>query len=235
MCLYLRIFGFGMLIYLVPLFGLHFLGARFIGKQKVFFGIVSLSSLLFISISSLISHDVAAQIDLANKGVFFYSMLRIVIIVYMLIQGFKQYNAVVNYEKKLFIKAIITTVLIICPIMFIGSLIKFFHFDSIKLSIFQLSVFYLVWNIVSLSFTAWYFYRRVDKVNIDHIIEIITQQYNITHREKEIISLISEGLSNKAIADTLVISLATVKTHIRNIFQKLNIKNRYELLSRLKK
>lgn len=50
----------------------------------------------------------------------------------------------------------------------------------------------------------------------------------LTSREIEIIKLISQGRSNKKIADTLFLSELTVKTHLKNIFKKLNVSNRTE-------
>lgn len=52
----------------------------------------------------------------------------------------------------------------------------------------------------------------------------------LTNREKEILQLICQGKNNKEIARELYISLNTVKTHIRHIYDKLNVKNRLDLL-----
>jgi DNA-binding CsgD family transcriptional regulator len=51
----------------------------------------------------------------------------------------------------------------------------------------------------------------------------------ITPREQEIIGLIQAGKTNQEIADTLYISLATVKDHNHNIFRKCGTRNRLEL------
>jgi len=51
----------------------------------------------------------------------------------------------------------------------------------------------------------------------------------LTKKEKEVLPLISQNKSNKEIADELYISTSTVKTHINNIFKKLNISSRSEL------
>jgi DNA-binding NarL/FixJ family response regulator len=48
---------------------------------------------------------------------------------------------------------------------------------------------------------------------------------SLSEREIEIIKLISDGLTNKEIADKLYLSTHTVNTHRKNIMQKLNIKN----------
>jgi NarL family two-component system response regulator LiaR len=48
----------------------------------------------------------------------------------------------------------------------------------------------------------------------------------LTPREQEILPLLTRGLSNQAIADQLFISRATVKTHVSNILQKLDVPDR---------
>jgi DNA-binding NarL/FixJ family response regulator len=52
----------------------------------------------------------------------------------------------------------------------------------------------------------------------------------ITQREREVLNLITEELSNQEIADRLFISLRTVETHRYNLLQKLNAKNTAGLL-----
>ncbi len=54
----------------------------------------------------------------------------------------------------------------------------------------------------------------------------------LTEREREVIQLISLGLSNKDIADRLCISSITVRHHLTNIFDKLGVSNRQKLLIR---
>jgi NarL family two-component system response regulator LiaR len=51
----------------------------------------------------------------------------------------------------------------------------------------------------------------------------------LTPREQEILPLLTRGLSNQEIADQLVISRATVKTHVSNILQKLEVPDRTRL------
>jgi two-component system response regulator NreC len=52
----------------------------------------------------------------------------------------------------------------------------------------------------------------------------------LTEREREVLSLIAQGLSNQEIADQLVISAKTVNRHRENIMAKLNLHSRVELV-----
>ena len=49
---------------------------------------------------------------------------------------------------------------------------------------------------------------------------------DLTEREIDVLSLISKGYSNQSISNELCISLNTVKTHIKNIFPKLEVEDR---------
>jgi DNA-binding NarL/FixJ family response regulator len=50
----------------------------------------------------------------------------------------------------------------------------------------------------------------------------------LTQRESEILALLSEGLSNKEIADRVKISYDTVRAHLRHIYEKLHVRGRTE-------
>ena len=52
------------------------------------------------------------------------------------------------------------------------------------------------------------------------------EEDNLSPREDEVLQLVSQGATNKEIADSLFISENTVKTHLRNIMDKLHLANR---------
>lgn len=54
----------------------------------------------------------------------------------------------------------------------------------------------------------------------------------LTKREVELLRLVANGLSNRAIAQSLSVSENTVKYHVRNILQKLGVQNRTEAVAR---
>lgn len=60
------------------------------------------------------------------------------------------------------------------------------------------------------------------------------EQFGLTKKESDILDLLVKGYNNKEICDKMVISSNTVKKHILNIYRKLNIKNRVQLLCMVK-
>jgi len=58
-------------------------------------------------------------------------------------------------------------------------------------------------------------------------------QYKVTERETEVIECICNGMTNKEIAKTLNISVNTVNNHVANIFEKMNINSRVDLLRKM--
>lgn len=67
-------------------------------------------------------------------------------------------------------------------------------------------------------------------ISLQERIDSICGRYKLTPREHEFIELIYKGKSNREIADMLFVSESTVKTHIYNIFRKMNVKNRVEVI-----
>ncbi|HWR55067.1 MAG: response regulator transcription factor [Bacillota bacterium] len=58
-----------------------------------------------------------------------------------------------------------------------------------------------------------------------------TVENRLSEREKEVLQLISQGLSNQEIREKLYISESTVKNHLRNILAKLHLQNRMQLIA----
>lgn len=57
------------------------------------------------------------------------------------------------------------------------------------------------------------------------------EQESLTQREKEILSLVAQGLSNREIADELCVSRYTVESHIKHIYRKLSVSKRTKAVS----
>jgi DNA-binding CsgD family transcriptional regulator len=59
------------------------------------------------------------------------------------------------------------------------------------------------------------------------------KEFELSDREIEVLLLISQGYKNAEIAEKIFVSLNTVKSHIKNIYVKLDVKNRVEALKRV--
>lgn len=58
---------------------------------------------------------------------------------------------------------------------------------------------------------------------------VLNKDVRMTNREREVIDLITEGLSNKEIAGRLSIATYTIKSHVHNIMEKLNLHSRLQI------
>jgi ligand-binding sensor domain-containing protein/DNA-binding CsgD family transcriptional regulator len=85
---------------------------------------------------------------------------------------------------------------------------------------------------------SWY-RVRISRLTLRYKTEaelgLIFCKYNLSNREQEIARLVLKGKTNKEIEDQLYISISTVKNHVYNIYQKLGVKNRLELINFLQK
>lgn len=92
-------------------------------------------------------------------------------------------------------------------------------------------VFYM--NLIS-SHLNRLFYRFMVQKDSGHDIsgrmDLLQEQFLLTAREKEILSLLLDGISEAEIAGKLNIAAATLKKHIQHIYRKMNISTRWELL-----
>ncbi len=94
------------------------------------------------------------------------------------------------------------------------------------------SVFILIWFLINLNFV-------LKELYYEEFVEIkipvnLKKDYQLTDREMEILEMLIKRLTNKEISRQLFISIPTVKTHLANIYQKLDVRNRDELLSFLR-
>ncbi len=63
--------------------------------------------------------------------------------------------------------------------------------------------------------------------------EMVQQnEYNLTPKEKELLQHLVDGKSYKMIADAMLVSLETVKSHIKNIYRKLHVSSNAEAVSK---
>jgi ATP/maltotriose-dependent transcriptional regulator MalT len=54
----------------------------------------------------------------------------------------------------------------------------------------------------------------------------------LSKREQDVLTLIAEGLSNQEIAQKLVVTVSTIKTHLNNIYAKMNVHTRLQAVTK---
>ena len=59
-----------------------------------------------------------------------------------------------------------------------------------------------------------------------------TETFNLSEREKEVLSCLVKGMSYKLIADACFISIDTVRGHIRSIYEKLHVHSKGEAVAK---
>ena len=72
-----------------------------------------------------------------------------------------------------------------------------------------------------------------EKKILEKKVEKIALAHQLTERETDVFMCLAKGLNNQKIADELFVSINTVKFHTRNIYQKLDIKKRNEINTRI--
>lgn len=88
-------------------------------------------------------------------------------------------------------------------------------------------------NIIPIIWLKKFFLRlfvRLSSENSARLLEFVAQDKQISKREREIMELILQGKSNKEIEELLFISYNTVKNHIYNIYQKLGVNSRGQMI-----
>jgi len=112
-------------------------------------------------------------------------------------------------------------------------LVYTFSYLPEPIGLFTTSAGLLLLNIGHIIWLRTYFLRHYvsfsDEPN-QQFLESFFQQYQISNREQEILQLLMQGKSNKEIESSLYISYNTVKNHIYNLYQKLGVNSRWQML-----
>jgi DNA-binding CsgD family transcriptional regulator len=88
-------------------------------------------------------------------------------------------------------------------------------------------------NVIPLIWLKKYFLRYYVQMSSEQstkLLKSLDKAFQISNREREIMELILQGKSNKEIEDLLYISYNTVKNHIYNIYQKMGVNSRGQMI-----
>lgn len=120
-------------------------------------------------------------------------------------------------------------VLIVLPILliieFLSKKISSFSFLETDIPI-TISVFFIILGISKIIDDL----TRLSLLKPDNAVKPLKiKNYNLTKREQEVADLLVKGYTYAKIGETLFISMPTVKTHVSNIYKKVEVKNKMEL------
>lgn len=235
-----------LILYFIPAFLYRFLNLKWKVKENVLYLILSVIFFVLSILGIILNFN-------------FYIIANIIfylLILYLLILGFINYKNIKDKMMKLIVKILGLITISIYPIMVYQLIIinkNSLDIGSIDIT---LVLFYIWWNLVMLGFLLWYFINIIknknmfvneslnnnsnDLKNIENENNAIKKELkeeiiNLTKREKQILSYLLSGKTNKEVALILDISLNTVNNHVANIYDKSGVKNRVELVNKFSK
>ena len=116
--------------------------------------------------------------------------------------------------------------------MIVFSVLDLLFFASSPYKLVYLS--YFTFSLLVYFYIARHYVRKYEPELQELPVAEFCRAYSISQREEEVVPLLIEGKSNREISETLYISLNTVKSHIRNIYRKLAVSNRFQLLVKIR-
>jgi DNA-binding CsgD family transcriptional regulator len=131
-----------------------------------------------------------------------------------------------NRIKRMLVTISLTSASLVGAVMLL-----FFHRHSIELQVWLSLLMVLCTELFFVSISLWTIVDIFTKYR--NGIEGNLKRFLLTVREKEILRLLRKGLSNRRIAEVLFISPLTVKRHVYNIFRKVSVKSRMELIDKV--
>lgn len=154
---------------------------------------------------------------------------------YAIVLGFTALQQAWNTDKRNFILGL----LIFATFGYIESLLTFsenLRTSAVSLTIENGLLFSSIPYMLYGFFVIYHFlsFAPPTPIEVDQLSENFLSAHAITDREREIILKVIEGKSNATIASELFISLATVKTHLHNIYTKIGVESRFDLLARVR-
>lgn len=221
------VFIFAFLIFSIPFFASYI--ANF--KWRKIQNIISLAVLSFLVIFCLIFYK-------EKKDFFLLEILLLISVAYSIAIGLISYKKINDKEQK----RLLRNVCIVAAVFFPGNIYNEFPIFDFNLAVSPLL--YCSFCVVFILFIVRIYFRdyymseqEIESLKKDNTIqkkENVFNKYNLSDRERDVIIFVLKGFSNKKIADTLFISLSTVKTHVHNVFKKTKTETRYELIHLIK-
>ena len=191
-------------------------------KKNIYFFILIIIGFILYNIGIFLELDVLSKINniIIDSLMIFFTIFAILILILFSKKIKSELHKKIITSLKIFL-------LTCLPLIIIDSI----DYTSNKMPIPLHPIFYCGFSII-ITYHLISYYVKIYQFPAS-ITEDVIKYYNISNREKEIIELLIKGYSNNKLCDTLFISLNTTKTHLKNIYNKFDVKSRFELISKL--
>ncbi len=235
-----------LMLYFIPAFLYRFLKLKWMVRENIQYLILSVIFFVISILGILLNFN-------------FYIMANVIFyisILYLFVLGFLHYKNIKDDTIKFMVKILGLITIFIYPILVYQLILLNKNTLDIGSIDITLVLFYIWWNLVMLGYLLWYFIGIIKNKNMfvnkesinkglgnnekqeninKNIQSIKEESINLTKREKEILSFLLAGKTNKEVALILDISLNTVNNHVANIYDKSGVKNRVELVNKFSK
>ncbi len=224
---------FMIFITLLLLENFSFLPVKLFNKYRVKLLVI----LLFVILFSIHLYYILFKMSNDNKKTFLLIMLMYVFIFHftimiLLIKTFFSSKNHLSKKQKSYLNIFSSVFFLIKSASVIYLFLLYFGIYSFNLTFYLVFFLYNLFPLIYMKdFLLTLFPEEVTSAGSEDSINENIKKYGISKREQEIIFLIFDGLSNKAIEERLYISIATVKDHIYNIYKKTGVKNRVQLVN----
>ncbi|MBN1271322.1 MAG: helix-turn-helix transcriptional regulator [Candidatus Aminicenantes bacterium] len=210
-----------LLLFTIVVFNHHLFSVPNKKNKNIFFGIIILCEFSIHHYFEYITSSEKIELvgDLIDRSLFF------AILIYSLVLGILKYKQIEDDHFKSMAKKM----LILLTAMLPGLINDIYLNDLWSFRFFP--ILYVGCSII-FSFHFVNRFLRYESIPIPE--DSFFNKHQISKREKEIIHLILKGYSNQKISKSLFISLNTVKSHVRHIFEKFHVKSRFELMALFK-
>jgi DNA-binding CsgD family transcriptional regulator len=188
--------------------------------------IIFIGITIYYILADLIPWMTGSIYDKTDQASVIFGSILLAVIIYCVIIGFIFYRGLKSSLLKKISRSLLVITLVFLPGFILDSVL--FWTSPILIT----PLFYLVWN----GFTFYFIMRHLMlvqqkiKVSYDYL-----KEFDLTKREIAILDLLLQGFNNNTIAEKAFVSLATVKSHLHNIYAKTDTKNRHELVILLDK
>lgn len=146
-------------------------------------------------------------------------------------------KALRNVHKQRVLLSYIVLSIVFLPLIVLDvkSAELFTDITVVRYGFMALPTFYIALNVLTIFWVMTLSKKMPElfRMSVDRkdMVEMFFDKYSITEREKDVVQMLINGYSYENIAESLIISKSTVKTHIRNVYRKVEVNNKVELMN----